>query len=245
MGGASGVLRQRSIKETLTKALEEEQTAPGLSLEFMKVGDEFEDTLEAVPTRKKSETKDREPQFRPLLLFIPLRLGQDHFNQDYADALKACLTLPQSVGFIGGKPRHALYFIGCHEDHLLYLDPHTTQPSVHSSDSAHIPDHTYHCSQPDRMHIRELDPSIALGFYCRNEADIDDFCSRLKTDVLSKMGYMFEVTDKRPNYWAPLESKSFPSLREPFQMVGEQDMAGYDSDDGFELLEWPTPEYNP
>ena len=50
--------------------------------------------------------------FRPLLLFIPLRLGQERFNMEYADAVKACLTLPQSVGIIGGKPRHALWLIG-------------------------------------------------------------------------------------------------------------------------------------
>lgn len=50
--------------------------------------------------------------FRPLLLFIPLRLGQERFNMEYADAVKACLTVPQSVGIIGGKPRHALWLIG-------------------------------------------------------------------------------------------------------------------------------------
>ena len=52
--------------------------------------------------------------FRPLLLFIPLRLGQERFNMEYAEALKACFHVPQSVGVIGGKPRHALWFIGYH-----------------------------------------------------------------------------------------------------------------------------------
>ena len=53
------------------------------------------------------------PSFRPLLLFIPLRLGQEKFNMEYANALKACFTIPQSVGVIGGRPRHALWLIGC------------------------------------------------------------------------------------------------------------------------------------
>ena len=76
---------------------------------------------------------------------------------------QACLTMPQSAGIIGGKPRHALYFIGYHGDDLLYLDPHTTQPAVSSSHSAGmVPDQSYHCSQPDRMNIADLDPSVAL-----------------------------------------------------------------------------------
>ncbi len=56
--------------------------------------------------------------FRPLLLFIPLRLGQEKFNMEYAEALKACFSIPQSVGVIGGKPRHALWFIGHHSKHI-------------------------------------------------------------------------------------------------------------------------------
>ena len=52
--------------------------------------------------------------FRPLLLFIPLRLGQEKFNMEYSEALKACFSVPQTVGVIGGRPRHALWFIGCH-----------------------------------------------------------------------------------------------------------------------------------
>lgn len=52
--------------------------------------------------------------FRPILLFIPLRLGQEKFNMEYKDALKACFSLKQTVGVIGGKPRHALWFTGYH-----------------------------------------------------------------------------------------------------------------------------------
>ena len=44
---------------------------------------------------------------------LPLRLGQEKFNMEYANALKACFTIPQSVGVIGGRPRHALWLIGC------------------------------------------------------------------------------------------------------------------------------------
>ena len=77
---------------------------------------------------------------------------------------QACLAMPQSAGIIGGRPRHALFFIGYHGDSLLHLDPHTTQPAVSCSNSTAdvIPDHTYHCSQTDRMNIADIDPSVAL-----------------------------------------------------------------------------------
>ena len=63
----------------------------------------------------------------------------------------------------------------------MYLDPHTVQPTVNVTDPCHIPDQTYHCPSPDRMSITDLDPSIALGFFCKDEEDLDDLIRRLKS----------------------------------------------------------------
>lgn len=47
-------------------------------------------------------------------------------------------------------------------EELIYLDPHTTQPAVEPCEDGKVPDETYHCQHPPcRMHICELDPSIA------------------------------------------------------------------------------------
>lgn len=58
---------------------------------------------------------------------------------------------------------------------LIYLDPHTTQPAVEPCEDGRVPDDTYHCQHPPcRMHICELDPSIAAveipgrGFRAQN-----------------------------------------------------------------------------
>ena len=82
-------------------------------LHLTKHEEEEEDVSES---EEDVDSGSRSPEeiFRPLLLFIPLRLGQEKFNMEYAEALKACFSLPQSVGVIGGKPRHALWFIGYH-----------------------------------------------------------------------------------------------------------------------------------
>jgi len=47
-------------------------------------------------------------------------------------------------------------------DQLVFLDPHTTQPTVHPQDLHHIPDNSYHCHSPGHMKISDIDPSISL-----------------------------------------------------------------------------------
>uniref|UniRef100_A0A8P4GRE1 Cysteine protease n=1 Tax=Dicentrarchus labrax TaxID=13489 RepID=A0A8P4GRE1_DICLA len=100
--------------------------------------------------------------WKPLVLLIPLRLGLSDINEAYIETLKQCFMLPQSLGVIGGKPNSAHYFIGYVGEELIYLDPHTTQPAVEPCEDGQVPDETYHCQHPPcRMHICELDPSIA------------------------------------------------------------------------------------
>ena len=50
--------------------------------------------------------------WKPLLLFVSLRLGLSDINPVYKSGLKACFSLPSSLGVIGGSPNHALYLLG-------------------------------------------------------------------------------------------------------------------------------------
>lgn len=63
------------------------------------------------------------------------------------------------------KPRKQsfiFFFFPPPGEELIYLDPHTTQPAVEPCEDGKVPDETYHCQHPPcRMHICELDPSIA------------------------------------------------------------------------------------
>ncbi len=66
---------------------------------------------------------------------------------------------------IGGRPNHALHFIGCCDDKLIYLDPHTTQDavgSVRNMTPGGVADRSYHTERAGRMDIAQLDPSLAL-----------------------------------------------------------------------------------
>ncbi|XP_029331291.1 cysteine protease ATG4B [Mus caroli] len=118
--------------------------------------------------------------------------------------LQHCFMMPQSLGVIGGKPNSAHYFIGYVGEELIYLDPHTTQPAVELTDSCFIPDESFHCQHPPcRMGIGELDPSIAVGFFCKTEEDFNDWCQQVKK--LSQLGGalpMFELVEQQPSHLA-------------------------------------------
>ncbi|VDK20939.1 unnamed protein product [Taenia asiatica] len=156
--------------------------------------------------------------WHPLLLILPLRLGLHEFNMRYAPALQGLFKLRQCVGVIGGRPNHALWLIGSvGDDEVLCLDPHTTQPAAilgepapgMSKEAASL-DGSFHCTTPLRLPLRRLDPSLAVAFVCRTEADFDDLCTHLVADQLSSS--LFEVHETRPRNIPP---PSFTSLRTP------------------------------
>ncbi|XP_063093023.1 cysteine protease ATG4B isoform X2 [Cavia porcellus] len=156
------------------------------------------------PTQTEVTNRQSPSLWRPLVLLIPLRLGLTDINEAYVETLKHCFMMPQSLGVIGGKPNSAHYFIGYVGEELIYLDPHTTQPAVELTDGCFIPDETFHCQHPPcRMGIGELDPSIAVGFFCKTEDDFNDWCQQVKK--LSLLGGalpMFELVEQQPSHLA-------------------------------------------
>lgn len=105
--------------------------------------------------------------------------------------------LKQCLGAIGGRPNHALYFVGTIGDELLYLDPHYCQPSVDldaeadddksneqavatdasASRTDAFRDSSFHCPYLLHMPTANIDPSLALAFYCQTESELDDLCA--------------------------------------------------------------------
>ncbi|XP_066437806.1 cysteine protease ATG4A [Eleutherodactylus coqui] len=152
--------------------------------------------------------------WRPLLLVVPLRLGINQINPVYIDAFKECFKMPQSLGALGGKPNNAYYFIGFSGDELIYLDPHTTQTFVDTEEADTVQDQTYHCQKnPNRMKILNLDPSVALGFFCKEESDFDSWCTTVEKEILKKRSLrMFELTPKHPPHWPPFIPPTKPEV---------------------------------
>jgi Peptidase family C54 len=151
-----------------------------------------------------------------LLLLIPLRLGLKHFNADYVKAVAHTFSLPQSVGVLGGRPRGARWFYGALSDgsKVFGLDPHTVQSApkrrsarVNGSPSSVVElsdDYlrSVHTTFPEVYAIAKMDPSIALGFYCRGRSDLENVFSSLRQWKANNPNApeLFTVADKTPIY---------------------------------------------
>lgn len=166
-----------------------------------------------------------DPRWKPLLLVVPLRLGLSELNPVYIPGLKAVFESPQNVGIMGGRPNHALFFIGYAENEVLYLDPHTVQPAVtigskiYSTEEA--ADETYHIQKPGRMNFLAMDPSVAVCFYVNSESDFDNLCTKLNERFTSSVG-LFEICESRSSF----SSGNIASFIQ----------SGEDDDEGFEIL---------
>lgn len=93
----------------------------------------------------------------------------------------AKLTLETS-----GRPSTSHYFLGVQDSHLFFLDPHTTRPTT-----AYHPDQLYTQEELDsyyttrlrRIHIKDMDPSMLIGFLIKNEDDWLDLKKRIQTST--------------------------------------------------------------
>jgi len=130
----------------------------------------------------------------PVLILIPLRLGTQQINLAYVPALQRVLANPQCVGILGGKPRHSLYFIGFQGSEMVGLDPHACR----AADDPTNKDCTlksYHCNSPRKINFSGIDPSIALGFLCQTQQELEAFYtfSAEETDTKVKPLYSMSV----------------------------------------------------
>ncbi|KAF3796986.1 putative cysteine protease atg4 [Colletotrichum gloeosporioides] len=122
--------------------------------------------------------------FHPTLILVGTRLGVDKITPVYWDALIAALQMPQSVGIAGGRPSASHYFIGAQGSFLFYLDPHHTRPALpYHSDPSRYTDadiDTVHTRRLRRLHVREMDPSMLIGFLIKDEDDWSEWRRNVK-----------------------------------------------------------------
>jgi cysteine protease ATG4 len=134
--------------------------------------------------------------FHPTLILVGTRLGIDKITQVYWEALIASLQMKQSVGIAGyvelfyclvaqcellrltrdrGRPSSSHYFIGAQGSFLFYLDPHHTRPALpyYENPGEYTPAEvdSCHTRRLRKLHVREIDPSMLIGFLIRDEED--------------------------------------------------------------------------
>lgn len=83
-----------------------------------------------------------------------------------------------------GRPSASHYFVGSQDSHLFFLDPHSTRPAVpyppNEAYSAEELD-SYHTRRLRRIHIKDMDPSMLIGFLIKNDADWTDWKARVQS----------------------------------------------------------------
>lgn len=166
-------------------------------------------------------------RWRSILILVPLMLGHDKVNPRYLPSLRAIFEFPQSLGVLGGKPGGATYLVGIQDGQLLYLDPHQVQQTVLlSSDKPDVDTSSYHCRVPRKMPLEAMDPSLALGFYCKTQEDLEDFCERAsELAKVSKGAPMFTVGRREDSPFTEVSESSSPrySDQAPKEMAHEEE----------------------
>jgi cysteine protease ATG4 len=140
--------------------------------------------------------------FSPTLILVGIRLGIDRITPVYWEALKSSLQLPQSVGIAGGRPSASHYFVGNQSNAFFYLDPHTTRPALPlQSDSLGYSEEdvaSCHTRRLRRIDIREMDPSMLIGFLIEDEEDWKAW-KKSVTDVPGKT--IVHISEKEPSHF--------------------------------------------
>lgn len=187
-----------STISTVLAALLNEHSPDGMKALVCPDATIYLDQVEELCRDKVSQSRT---EWHPLLLLVPTRLGMEKLNPIYFHGILSTFRLPQSLGFIGGKPSRAFYFVAAQGETLFYLDPHSTHPYVPWDASLGSQLELYHCASPCSILVSLLDPTVAFGFYCKDEADFRDLCDRLKHQgPRASENPVIHVADHTPDY---------------------------------------------
>ena len=177
------------------------QTVAGLRVYVQaSTSDIYEDKFREVACTRLAGSEDQTIQ--PTLILLGTRLGIDRITPVYHEALKRSLTYPQSVGIAGGRPSSSHYFVGVQDDTFFYLDPHETRPALphHSNPTEYTAEEisTCHTRRLRGLDVKEMDPSMLMGFLIRDENDWEDFKTRVSEVRGKKIVNIFKSEPPNP-----------------------------------------------
>lgn len=129
-----------------------------------------------------------------LLIFVTYRLGMKSIDQSYHEPILNLFTAPCCIGFIGGKPDKAFYFVGMNGEKLIYLDPHFVQ-----NYSTVLNEDEYKSNTVNLISIGAINPTLCIGFLIPNKSELNKFIDWLK-DIKSKGKHFVDYMEKKPNY---------------------------------------------
>lgn len=141
------------------------------------------------------EDTSAEEWSKGVLILFPVRLTDgDVVDADSARVVSDYLKLPWCVGVIGGQSTRAHYVVGVAEKDtylqsstwgrsgyrqtrtdLLSIDPHFVQSAVVEAQSISFKN----SDEPSRLQPTKLNPSLGVGFYVKDETDLEELSAEL------------------------------------------------------------------
>ncbi|KAF4684368.1 Cysteine protease atg4c [Perkinsus olseni] len=169
----------------------------GMEVDSSACSDTWHDCPTASMTPPSADDTDAmaEEWSRGVLLLFPVRLTDgDQIDADSARVVSEYLKLPWCIGVIGGQSTRAHYIVGVaerdtyapppggwgggrrhtHVD-LLSIDPHFVQSAVVEAQSISFKNSV----DPSRLQPDRLNPSLAVGFYVKDQTDLEELSAEL------------------------------------------------------------------
>ena len=105
---------------------------------------------------------------KSVLVIVNTRLGLKSVDPSHLKSLKTSISMPQSVGMMGGSKHRAYYFVGFQGNEFIMLDPHFVQDSLDPHGDYSLHEHEFRCRDASMVPGSALDPCVSLGFFIRN-----------------------------------------------------------------------------
>ena len=133
---------------------------------------------------------------RSIYLMIPLMLGVKSIDEKYVKALKFFVGLRFTTGIIVDKTGSALFMVGFSGNKAITLDPHVVKKA--NKNLVELKSRTQESvsQQVALVDLKELGPSVAVGFYLRDERDLAEFIENIASHDELVQGLIVFGTEK-------------------------------------------------
>lgn len=142
-----------------------------ISITFLNNKIKFYNFIDGIFNYESIEKKDDSSYF----LTFPLRLGLNEINCEYFKNLLFLIKSKYFNGILGGNNKASYFFIGSHNDDLIYLDPH----KVYQYNIENSIENEYHTSDINYLNISQLSPTLSISFYLDSYDEIKNLINDL------------------------------------------------------------------
>lgn len=101
-----------------------------------------------------------------------------------------------------GRPSSSHYFIGVQDNYYFYLDPHHTRNALrYITPTQMYTDeelNSCHTRRLRRLHVKDMDPSMLLGFLIKDEADWTSWKEKINSRTGKQIVHIFQ---KKPDLY--------------------------------------------